>query len=61
MTLMYKRNNATTIFAGVQSRVRIGTEVLLMVGSYQHSSGLRACVIGCAVDEGKIARPFAEK
>ena len=31
-----------------------------MVGSYQHSSALRAYVIGCAVDESKVARPFAK-
>jgi hypothetical protein len=41
MTLTQKRSNATTILAGVQSRVRIGMEVLLLVGSYQHSSALR--------------------
>jgi hypothetical protein len=52
MTLMQEGMDATTILAGIQSRVRIGTEALLMVGSYQHSSGLRAsCVIGCAVAE----------
>jgi hypothetical protein len=31
-----------------------------MVGPYQHSSGFRACVIGCPVDESKVARPFAK-
>jgi hypothetical protein len=31
-----------------------------MVGAYQHSSALRACVIGYAVDESNVARPFAE-
>ena len=30
-----------------------------MVGSYQHSPALRACVMG-AVDESKVARPFAK-
>ena len=34
-------------------------EVLLLVGSYQHSSALRAGVICCAVDESRVTRPFA--